>query len=315
MITFAALIILIFSNECVTLRLADHNDSRSENYDNEIIQFARRTLNNEVPILAVDVDGIGFTHGDIHHDIRLNGEPRSGTTQLEHIIYNLLMNVCIVSENCTLKRSGIRGLSVDTMDSIIEFNGKLGKYHIPEVGHRENTDFSNPPSLYPVQIKRRAHWLLNHSTPERLWFAIFRDPRSVILSLSSNRRDGPVKDAYILQHITRLSKWINLRYTFWTEVKNLDAEKVKILFFEDLEEHPRMMIREISEFLGLPTDDQLVHTVQNESSILGKNGRLDICHFFKKVPANVAAQATLAMNQVLSPILQEKWDCPDMHSV
>lgn len=306
----AALVGLALVERCATLQLVERNESWEANdTDSEIARFVREASASE-PLLAVDLDGIGFKRAGVRHEVRLNGEPMSGTAWLSKLVTTMLMNTCFENENCTLQRDR-QGISMETLEGILEFRSNEGKHKIPLVGHRNGVDFSSPPRMRKGELKEHAKFMLDNTPTDRLWIAIFRDPRSVAISTCYHLQVGcPSPDEFTMKHIQPLSTWISMRYVFWKMVKNLDPTRVKLVFFDDLRTHPKLMIGEIAAFLGVETNvEAAAAEIVKQAPFRTMQGDGELCNYLRDLTSTTGHLVTQAMGSVLNPILRTKWNC------
>lgn len=326
MTLLAALTTLAAAAVCLALRLPGQTGWLDEGGgdDDELFRLAEQTLNTTPPLLPVDLDGLALTRAGSHCEIRLNGEPKSGTTWLEQIVFRILIHVCAHNDHCSVKERTNRSMKVETLQSILDFHGNRKKHRIPYSGRSKGIDFTNPPRPTSSHIRRNARQFL-HGHRNKKWLAIFRDPRSVTISTCFHLvKDCPDRAAFTLQHIRVLSKWIDLRYRFWRSIEELDAARVKLLYFEDLKEDPRAEVRGIANFFGLAISPEGITRVLNETRIEhmrrdaqiprggAKSGKVregKVCNYKDDLPERAAALATQAMRDELSPELLEKWTC------
>lgn len=273
-----------------------------------------------------DAASIKFTHANVHQDIRLNGEPKSGTTWLEQIVRETLARVCRDTLNCSVSQTG-RTTHVQMTDGVRRFEGTYEKHVIPNVAGKMTLEFSNAPNLTDDQVVEKAVHLLKFGSPERKWIVIFRDPRDVTISACYHEiKDCPKAAEYVQEHLRTVTSWTRLRYQFFRTVLALSPERVMLQFYEDMLAAPTEHVASLSAFLGMPASPMEAEGIAKNTSLAamkaagtsipqggarsGKVRRGEACGFRSELSVASAAAATATMREILrDTALAMRWAC------
>ncbi|CAK0880145.1 unnamed protein product [Prorocentrum cordatum] len=265
--------------------------------------------------------------------IILNGEPKSGTTWLEYVAKDLLTQACESERpGCELLQ-GVGGRTVSALrtSGLVRYDIDA-KHRIPNIGHKNEFDFSMAPSLSDAEVEAAAKATLTGETADAKWLAIFRDPRDVTISscyhMSKGCPDatGYVQKATKRHRIDRIAKWIALRHRFFDALQRLAPERVMILFYEEMKKDEEGTIKKLANYFEVPlTRKQRMlissHTtfsamkdmgsvkVAQGGAASGKVREGASCGYAKELSADGAQRVTAIMRRDLSPALNAVWKC------
>lgn len=306
------------------------NKRTFDKIDNDMIHYAKKEVGDAAPYVSIDLDGITYKQGSTNDltQIRLNGEAKSGTTWLEYIMKHILFTVCDSSTDCTAKNDfQEKQISMDTHHKIIQAEFRGEKHTIPGSKHNGGIDLDKPTNMTDQEIQTSADKYVSESvTSNRKYIAIFRDPRSVIISTCYHKEENcPAADEYTSDNIETASKWINLRWRFWNAFEHLAPERVMLIFYEDLKTSGKEQIKNISKFLGMPASDDQIQKIYTATSFenmkaegdaikqgKAKSGKVregEMCNYKNELSAQAAEKVTAKMRDCLARELNEKWSC------
>jgi len=260
--------------------------------------------------------------------IILNGEPKSGTTWLEYVAKELLTQVCETEQpSCELLQGkGGRTVSALRTSGLVRYD--IGTKHmIPNIGHKNEFDFSMAPSMSDAEVEAAAKSTLAGAAADAKWLAIFRDPRDVTISSCYHMSKGcPDANGYVGGRIDRIAKWIGLRHRFFDALQKLAPERVMILFYEEMKQDEEGTIKKLAHYFEVPLtrkQGMLIssHTtfsamkdmgsakVAQGGAASGKVREGASCAYAKELSTEGANRVTAIMRRDLSPALNAIWKC------
>jgi len=195
----------------------------------------------------------------------LNGEPKSGTTWLEFVLKAVLTESCAHTAGCDAVPQD-RTVLTKTAADMVTFSLE-GKHVIPNIGHKNQFDFSRAPVLSDEQVKQAAARTMEEADAASKWLVIFRDPRDVTISSCFHMFKGcPKPDEYTNSKLGSITAWIDLRYRLFKAVKELAPQRVKFLFYEEMKEDEQGTIMEIAQFFGVPLDKEQAAKIHEQTT-------------------------------------------------
>jgi len=93
-----------------------------------------------------------YTAGDVLFHYALNGEPKSGTTWLEHVIDRIIEHGCDDVKTCKYKKTYRTDVIHFDDANDVEFHFD-DQCRIPPIGHSESFDVPEAPDLADEQIR------------------------------------------------------------------------------------------------------------------------------------------------------------------
>lgn len=258
--------------------------------------------------------------------IRINGEPKSGTTWLEMVVRETLAVLCNLGHNCSYSQKGrealIRVKSGDRQVSVHR------KHDIPGVADKAALDFTPPPELTDEELSLKAAEELAQEAGVR-WLVIFRDPRDVTMSACYHQFwNCPHKEAYFKSNFPSVVKWTDLRHRFFQEVVRQDSSRALILFYEDLKADLSKQVSRLSGFLlgqeqaGTAETTEVVKrtsfiamkaaglAVPQGGAQTGKVRKGEVCGYRSDISPEAAVRAADILHKILSnSSLRYRWEC------
>lgn len=258
--------------------------------------------------------------------IRVNGEPKSGTTWLEMVVRETLAVLCKLGRNCSYSQRGRMALIRDKSGDKQFVAAR--KHVIPGVADKAALEFSAPPKLTDQELSLKAEEALAHEAGVR-WVVIFRDPRDVTMSACYHQfRNCPHKEAYFKSNFPSVVKWTNLRYRFFQEVVRREKDRALIMFYEDLKVDLLQQVLRLSRFLlhqekvGTAEATEVVKrtsfsvmkaaglAIPQGGAQTGKVRKGEACGYRSDISPEAAAKATDILHKLLlNSSLRYRWAC------
>jgi len=258
--------------------------------------------------------------------IRINGEPKSGTTWLEMVVRETLAVLCNPGRNCSYSQRGRMALIRDKSGDKQVGVGR--KHAIPGVADKAALEFSAPLELTDQELSLKAEEELANEAGVR-WAVIFRDPRDVTLSACYHQFwNCPQKEEYFKSNYRSVIKWTDLRHRFFREVVRRDSGRALLLFYEDLKADLLQQVLRLSAFLlgqdqaGTAEATEVVKrtsfsamkaaglAIPQGGAQTGKVRKGEACGYRSDLSREAAAKATDILHELLSnSSLRYRWEC------
>lgn len=280
----------------------------------------------EGDVLAADGVALDVTFG-LGKDVTVvvNGEPKSGTTWLEHVLRALVTEYCGHAVGCDTV-PGDHTVAAKTAADLVTFSVE-GKHVIPYVGHKNDFDFSRAPKVSDADLRAAASRRLEEASSGTRWLAIFRDPRDVTISACYHMYKGcPNADKYMSKRLGTITAWIDLRYRLFKAMQGLAPERVTLLFYEEMRRDEQGTIMDLAELFGVPLDREQAARISAETTFdamallpktavaqdFAASGKVReglVCGYKKVLSEAMVHSSSREMRRILNSELSGRWTC------